>query len=72
MQYPTYAEVRRANREQLARWYRFLPSPGSAAVGKPEFEETLAREAETMNLIIDRFYSLGGMSPSISKQIGWE
>lgn len=57
--YPTIEEVEIADQIQLATWYRFLRSPGP-------------KEIDILNLIISRFKELGGMSPTISKQIGWD
>lgn len=73
MNYPTMEEVEQADRVQLARWTRFLPSPGSWAVGVKviNFESVLAAEARIMNRISDRFKEAGGMTPQISKQIEW-
>jgi hypothetical protein len=56
--FPTIEEVERAGKEQLARWYRFLPSG-----------ETLA-DQKIMNRIAERFEKLGGMTPELSRQIG--
>ena len=69
--YPSPDLVERASRVQLAQWVRRLPSPGTSAIGKPEFEETLEREAGTMDRILERFADMGGMTPQISKLIGW-
>jgi hypothetical protein len=56
--FPTIEEVERAGREQLARWYRFLPSGETAA------------DQEIMKRIAQRFQKLGGMTPELSKKIG--
>jgi hypothetical protein len=56
--FPTVEEVETANKEQLARWYRFLPS------GEP------ASEQKIMTRIAERFEKLGGMTPQLSKKIG--
>ena len=74
MKYPTIEQVEAADRTQLARWYRFLPSPATRAIGKPmkEFDKVLAEEKEILDRIIVRFDEVGGMNPQISKQIGWE
>lgn len=74
--YPTRIEVEKANRIQLARWYRFLPSPGKKAI-KPgysykEFERELRKEKEILDRVIVRFTEMGGFSPDISKHVGWE
>lgn len=71
--YPTLEDVRNASREQLARWYRFLPSPGASAIGldRESFLTVLGREKEIMDLIVQRFQLLGGFTPELSKKIGW-
>lgn len=55
----------------LAMWWRFLPSPGMGAIGDPDFEDVLKREKAVMDRIAMRLEELGGMTPSISKRIGW-
>jgi hypothetical protein len=71
MQYPTAEEVESADRVQLARWSRYLSSPGSGAIGTPEFTDTLEKESKVLDRILERFENLGGMTPGISKEIGW-
>lgn len=66
MTYPTKEEVERASKEQLAQWYRFLPSPGQNNIEKIDSEE------EILNSILHRFSKLGGWTPSLSKKVGWE
>jgi hypothetical protein len=56
--FPTIEEVERADKEQLARWYRFLPSG-----------ETVA-DQKAMRRIAERFEKLGGMTAELSKKIG--
>ena len=59
---------------QLARWYRFLPSPGTSAIGKgnqSQFETQMARERVIMERITERLQEMGGMTSTISKAIGW-
>ena len=56
--FPTIQEVERADKEQLARWYRFLPSGETAA------------DQKVMKRIAERFDKLGGMTPQLSKKIG--
>lgn len=70
--YPTLNEVKEADRVQLARWTRFLPSPGSRATGDDNFNEVILDESVIMQEICTRFKELGGMTPEISKAIGWE
>ena len=72
--YPTIEQVEDANREQLARWYRFLPSPGMDAIdaGKSsdEVNPIMKTEAGIMNRIDARLRQTGGMTPEVSKRIG--
>ena len=56
--FPTIEEVERANKEQLARWYRFLPSGETPA------------DQKIMERIAERFQKLGGMTAELSKRIG--
>jgi len=56
--FPTIEEVERADKEQLARWYRFLPSGDTAA------------DEKIMKRIGERFEKLGGMTAELSKKIG--
>jgi hypothetical protein len=56
--FPTIEEVERADKEQLALWYRFLPSGETAA------------EQKIMKRIAERFEKLGGMTAELSKKIG--
>lgn len=71
MTYPDPDQIEAADHEQLARWHRFLPSPGMSALGRSDFGETLKREADTMGTINSRLLALGGITPEISKAIGW-
>jgi len=71
MKYPTIDEVYRANKIQLAKWVRFLPSPGKSAVGKDNFEKVMKEEGKILRLIMKLFEAQGGMSPNLSKTIGW-
>jgi hypothetical protein len=56
--FPTIEEVELADKEQLARWYRFLPSGETAA------------DQKIMKRIAERFEKLGGMTAELSKKIG--
>jgi hypothetical protein len=56
--FPTLEEVEKADKEQLARWYRFLPSGDTAA------------DQKIVRRIAERFDRLGGMTPQLSKKIG--
>lgn len=71
IKYPTLPEVDEATHVQLARWYRMLPSPGATAGGTDAFADTLVAESAIMREIICRFEQFGGMTPEISKEIGW-
>ena len=67
-------EVEAASRLELAWWYRFLRCPGANAIDKPakEFYTIMEAEQKIVQRVSDRFKELGGMSPAISKQIGWD
>jgi hypothetical protein len=56
--FPTIEEVERADKEQLARWYRFLPSGEATA------------DQKIMKRIADRFQKLAGMTAELIKKIG--
>ena len=56
--FPTIQEVEKAGKEQLARWYRFLPSGETAS------------DQRIMKRIAERFDKLGGMTAELSKKIG--
>ena len=72
MNYPTLEEVETATRPEILRWYRFLRSPGLDAIDKPNFSEVIMKEARIMDRICARFKEVGGFTPELSKQIGWE
>lgn len=72
MRYPTLAEVESADREQLARWYRFLDSPGTGAIGTKNFDSSLDEQRLILDRIIERFKQMGMFTPELSKTIGWE
>ena len=71
MIYPTEGQIKEASREQLCAWWRFLPSPGSSAVGTPEFSSKLESECKTLDHIAHHLNACGGFTPQISKKIGW-
>ncbi len=79
MTYPTLEEVENADRMQLARWYRFLESPGMSYLKGREHENTNFEEGEKVRVaeaaiqkrILERFQEMGGFTPAISKAIGW-
>ena len=56
--FPTLEQVEKADREQLGRWYRFLPAGDSS------------EEQKIMDRLAERFKKLGGMTPELSKRIG--
>jgi hypothetical protein len=63
-QFPTLAEVDKASREQLARWDWFLVST-STDPAQATAERTI------LSRIAQRFESLGGMPPELSKKVGF-
>jgi hypothetical protein len=52
-------QVESANREQLAKWYRFLASG------------TTGEQQAIRNRIAARFEKMGGMTPALSRKIGY-
>jgi hypothetical protein len=56
--YLTFEEVEKADKEQLARWYRFLPSGENTS------------DQKIIMRIAERFEKLGGMTPELTKKIG--
>lgn len=73
MEYPTLEVVKTASKYELAKWYRFLPSPGSKHILKSYevFDSKLKEEQLVMNTIVERFTEMGGFDPQLSKQVGW-
>jgi hypothetical protein len=67
MDYPTFEAVMNATHEQLARWYRFLPTPGTTKAGAVALEH----EQTIMELVMRRLRQFGGITPEISKRVGW-
>lgn len=59
MKYPTQEKIYLADRIQICKWHRFLPSPSSE------------RQAELLSIIEYRYKELGGMTSEISKLIGF-
>jgi hypothetical protein len=59
MIFPMLEEVEKADREQLCRWHRFLPSGDT--------DERVA----VQNRIRERFTEVGGFTPELSKTVGW-
>jgi len=72
MKYPTLATVETASHEALARWHRFLPSPGSDAVGlgNQAWFAYMTQESRVLRRIEERLAECGGMTPELSKWIG--
>ena len=56
--FPTMEQVEKASHEQLARWYRFLPSGDTA------------EQKKIMDRMAERFKKMGGMTTEMSKRIG--
>lgn len=73
MNYPTLDQVEKADHFTLAKWYRFLKSPGDVALHprNPRYFEIIDEQVTIMNRITARFNELGGMNSSLSKQLGW-
>ncbi len=57
--FPTMEQVEEADHEQLARWYRFLPSGDTR------------EQQKIQDRIGERFKALGGMTTALSKKIGF-
>jgi len=57
--FPTMEQVEKASHEELARWYRFLPS------GDSREQQKIADRIEK------RFKQLGGMTDALSDKIGY-
>lgn len=74
MRYPTMDEVEKADREKLARWYRFLPGPGSGTenMSMEDFHRILGEQSLVLNRICERFRDMGMFTPELSKLIGWD
>jgi hypothetical protein len=56
--FPTMEEVEKATHEQLARWYRFLPSGDTS------------EQFKIQDRISARLKAKGGMTDAISQKIG--
>ena len=52
-------QVEKANHEQLARWYRFLPSGDTK------------EQQKVLDKVSEKFKKLGGMTPALEKKIGF-
>ena len=57
--FPTMAEVENADVEQLARWYRFLPTGDTK------------EQQKIMDRLAQRFKEKGGMTAALSEKIGY-
>jgi hypothetical protein len=57
--FPAMEQVEKADHEQLARWYRFLPAGDTK------------EQLKILDRITERFKQLGGMTPAIEKKIGF-
>lgn len=68
--YPSSEMVQNADRVQLGRWLRFLPSPGIDHIGQPNFTSKFDEEILTLDSIQDRFVEMGGWTPAVSKAVG--
>jgi len=52
-------QVEKASHEQLARWYRFLPSGDTR------------EQQKILDKVSEKFKKLGGMTPALEKKIGF-
>ncbi len=79
MRYPTLKEVESATNVQLLEWRRFLRSPGISVYDKvadgdstpQNSEEVRLHEAKILERVCSRLEELGGITPEISKRVGW-
>lgn len=71
MNYPTLEQVEAADRYDLGKWYRYLPSPGANSINKPRatFQEIMEKEVVIMNRIVARFKAMGFFTPELSKSL---
>lgn len=72
MNYPTLEQVNEADAVSVCRWFRYLPSPGTSAIGTPEMEKVRQAEAIIMDRLVERFHKESPMTPTISKLIDRE
>jgi len=69
MNYPTMAEVEKADRMQLCKWIRFLPPSSKSRNGKLARMKTILKNEHIINRVMDRLRILGGFTPEISKAL---
>ncbi len=60
LSFPNLSEVEAATQFQLCRWYRFLPVAKNTV------------EVKIIDTVIEKVKANGGMTPELSKEIGWE
>lgn len=69
MTYPkTIEEIRNADKITVCRWHRFATTDGMLSICNDDLDKAIAMNNELYN----RVHELGGFTPEISKQIGWE
>lgn len=66
MKIPSMSEVENADKETLARLYRFGEIDYSAN------SDEIIRQTDVMNHVIARFQGMGGFDPELSKKVGWD
>jgi len=76
MEYPTLEFVKSLNKSEknrilLARYWRFLDSPGAEAIGRGDFNKVLKKQIDIFAEIESKFKKFGGMTSRISKLITW-
>ena len=73
--YPTMEAVEAADTVALLRWLRYLPSPGTSGLGQVDnaqaFNQLMQEQSAILARITDRLSALGGITPEISKAVGW-
>ena len=67
--YPEMDAIDNASHRQLGYWVRYLNSPGVDSYGADNFADVLAMESAALDLIMERFDSLGGWTPKVSKAV---
>ena len=55
LDFPTMEQVEKADREQLAKWYRFLPSGDTA------------EQRKIQHRLAERFQKMGGMTRNLRR-----
>lgn len=67
MKYPTIEEIKKADRETICRWWRFLPTNWADKVTNYNSEKAFKLRAA----LSEQYIKFGGFTPELSKKIGW-